>query len=248
MDNLNNEKQEYSNKRFRRTKDKLHTDVERAIIESIQQNGFLGITVSDIVKRARIEPGVFYNRYSDINAVRQKAIANIQQRYTDLVELDGSAPPEVNLLNSIDNITDYFSRNTQVPHLLLWELTEKNKLTKISYNYRELVFKELSDSLEDEDLKTSFALIIAGIFCLSLCKKYGSFLGVNLQAEEEWEKIKRVYKILIDSFDKPFTQEQQCAIAETLLKQQYNYSIVKKATGLTLHKIMELDEKCNTEA
>lgn len=49
-------------KRYRRTKADIAEDIRKAAVDQILEKGFSGSLVTEIIKKAKIEPPVFYNR------------------------------------------------------------------------------------------------------------------------------------------------------------------------------------------
>ena len=54
-------------RRQRRTKANIVAAIQQAAEDEILENGFTSSLVTGIIKRARIEPQVFYNRYRDLD-------------------------------------------------------------------------------------------------------------------------------------------------------------------------------------
>ena len=54
-------------KRYRRTKADIAEDIRKAAVDQILKNGFSSSLVTEIIKKAKIEPPVFYNRYKDLD-------------------------------------------------------------------------------------------------------------------------------------------------------------------------------------
>ena len=52
--------------RIRRTKATIIEDIRKAAVESVLKRGFSGSLVSEIIKKAKVEPVVFYNRYQNL--------------------------------------------------------------------------------------------------------------------------------------------------------------------------------------
>lgn len=63
MEKNNDERQA---RRPRRSKADIENAIEKAAIAQIKKKGFARSQVTDIVKRAKIEPIVFYNRYKNL--------------------------------------------------------------------------------------------------------------------------------------------------------------------------------------
>lgn len=52
-------------RRARRTKASIEQAINRAAKDLVLKKGFAGVAVLDIIKRAKIEPVTFYNRYKN---------------------------------------------------------------------------------------------------------------------------------------------------------------------------------------
>lgn len=53
--------------RYRRTKADITEDIRKAAIDQILKRGFSASLVTEIIKKAKIEPPVFYHRYKDLD-------------------------------------------------------------------------------------------------------------------------------------------------------------------------------------
>ena len=61
-------------RRPRRSKADIEAAIQRAAIAQIKKKGFSLALVTDIVKRAKIEPIVFYNRYKNLDEFYDKFV------------------------------------------------------------------------------------------------------------------------------------------------------------------------------
>ncbi|MCD8264337.1 MAG: TetR/AcrR family transcriptional regulator [Tannerellaceae bacterium] len=238
---MDNKSRKIQQKRFRRTKTQLEFDLEQAISKVIQRNGFHNATVTDIVKKAQCEPGVFYKRYDSLEKVLFLTTLRLPEVYYELLQRDKAAQPEINLLNTLDEICDYLSKDSLFKRLIQWEIAEKNKSTSRSFKEREHIFSELTDLLSNNDYKYAYAIILGGIYYLSISKQYSTCMGVDFKSKENWKKIKVIYKNMLQSLDNPLEEEEQINITKYLLAQGFNYTKIKRATGLTISDIMKID-------
>ena len=53
--------------RYRRTKADITEDIRKAAVDQVMKRGFSLSLVTEIIKKAKIEPPVFYHRYKDLN-------------------------------------------------------------------------------------------------------------------------------------------------------------------------------------
>ena len=49
--------------RYRRTKADITEDIRKAAVDQVMKRGFSASLVTEIIKKAKIEPPVFYHRY-----------------------------------------------------------------------------------------------------------------------------------------------------------------------------------------
>ena len=65
---------EMKSRRPRRSKADIEAAIQRAAVAQIKKKGFSLALVTDIVKRAKIEPVVFYNRYKNLDEFYDKFV------------------------------------------------------------------------------------------------------------------------------------------------------------------------------
>lgn len=53
--------------RYRRTKADITEDIRKAAVDQVMKRGFSSSLVTEIIKKAKIEPPVFYHRYKDLD-------------------------------------------------------------------------------------------------------------------------------------------------------------------------------------
>ena len=56
-------------KRYRRTNVDIQADIIKAAESLIKKKGFASMLVTELIKKARVEPLVFYNRYDNLTKV-----------------------------------------------------------------------------------------------------------------------------------------------------------------------------------
>lgn len=81
MEKNNDERQA---RRPRRSKADIENAIEKAAIAQIKKKGFARSQVTDIVKRAKIEPIVFYNRYKNLEEFYEGFVKRYDYWLSDL--------------------------------------------------------------------------------------------------------------------------------------------------------------------
>ena len=120
MEKNNDERQA---RRPRRSKADIENAIEKAAIAQIKKKGFARSQVTDIVKRAKIEPIVFYNRYKNLEEFYEGFVKRYDYWLSDLGKgkrrqaADSGTNAEA-MRTLLDGLLD----NAIVAELLRWEI------------------------------------------------------------------------------------------------------------------------------
>ncbi|MCC8143598.1 MAG: TetR/AcrR family transcriptional regulator, partial [Tannerellaceae bacterium] len=159
-------------KRHRRKKIEVENVIENSVREAIVERGYNRLRISNILEKARIEPGVFYNRYKDLDDCLDKIVRKYDYWLNDSLKILPDITPAENLENIIVNLIDALDANSEMQQLLVWELSEYNKTTVRTSNGREEDIKSMieifNDAFKDMDIDYRYfsALFIGGIYYL----------------------------------------------------------------------------------
>ena len=178
---------EVKTRRPRRSKADIEEAIHKAAVAQIKKKGFSLALVTDIVKRAKIEPIVFYNRYKNLDEFYDEFVKNYDYWLSDLVrdsiEEIGSEEGYSNILEKL--LTNLMSEEIMT-ELLRWEIAEGNHITERTSRLRELHALELVNSYgdlyrrENLDIAAITALMVAGIYYLVLHKDRSTFAGIDI--------------------------------------------------------------------
>lgn len=178
---------EVKTRRPRRSKADIEEAIHKAAVAQIKKKGFSLALVTDIVKRAKIEPIVFYNRYKNLDEFYDEFVKNYDYWLSDLVrdsiEEIGSEEGYSNILEKL--LTNLMSEEIMT-ELLRWEIAEGNHITERTSRLRELHALELVNSYSDLyrrenlDIAAITALMVAGIYYLVLHKDRSTFAGIDI--------------------------------------------------------------------
>ena len=72
--------------RIRRTKATITENIRKAAVESVLKRGFSGSLVSEIIKKAKIEPVVFYNRYQNLEEFFSEFVKGYDYWFSDVAK------------------------------------------------------------------------------------------------------------------------------------------------------------------
>lgn len=143
--------------------------------------------VTDIVKRAKIEPIVFYNRYKNLDEFYAEFVKDYDNWISDLLrDFLKNIGSEEGYSNIIERLMNALMSDNIMTELLRWEIAEGNHITERTSRLREQGVSELIESCkaiysrEDIDLIAITAVIVAGIYYLVLHKDRAPFVGIDI--------------------------------------------------------------------
>lgn len=237
-------------KRFRRSKREIEKSLFDAATRIIEKSGFPGLTVTGIIQQAKVDPPVFYNRYTGIEDFIEKYVRNYDYWLRDAlhVSLKGDNPVKEmeKILNElIDSLVD----NVPMQKLIAWEMNENNYITRRAAQARDLTSGQIIDYFMDAlkgcsaRFDYSLAILIGGLYYLIIHRDLGTFNYIDFSKEEAIVELKKnlsliLYKVFDDyntsaenTPDKDNLQMMQ--VARELIKNNVDRDIIKKATGLS---------------
>lgn len=178
---------EVKTRRPRRSKADIEEAIHKAAVAQIKKKGFSLALVTDIVKRAKIEPIVFYNRYKNLDEFYGEFVKNYDYWLSDLVRNSvGEIGSEEGYSNLIEKLMTNLMSDDIMTEILRWEIAEGNHITERTSRLRELHALELNNSYaniynrEDTDIAAITAIIVAGVYYLVLHKDRSTFAGIDI--------------------------------------------------------------------
>lgn len=222
-----------------RRKRRTSKDIEEAIIKSatelIAEGGFNNLTITGIIRKAEIEPLQFYKRYKGLDNFIDEYVKKFDYWFSNITKTDNKniqISTEYNqiLCSLLESLWD----NKIMQELLRWEISTKNSLSRRTAQLREFYTLPLCKYFEkafsdtDIDIVAISALIVGGIYYLILHNELSDFSSINLQREQDRERvikaIKKISEILFN---------------ETPHHSIYKVAITMKKDGVPLEKIEE---------
>lgn len=195
-----------------RDKSRTMAKMVKAVESIIEQKGYAGLTAPNIAREAGVDKKLVwayfggtdnliatYIRQSDFwEAASDKEIADLLKNPNQI----GQKEIGKLLINQFET----FFADRVLQKIILWELVENNKILKTVAQEREDIGEQLFEHILPEfeksniDLRARFALLISGIYYLSLhAKNNGStFCGIDINKPEEKERIKKAIKDLVN--------------------------------------------------
>lgn len=206
-------------RRPKRTKAQIDDCINHAAVAEIVEKGFSDTILYGIIKRAKIEPVVFYNRYKSLELFYDEFVKSKDYWFVDLLkEIDEPQLSKDELTKILVYLIDALDKDSVMLELLRWEVASENPTTRRSAALREFHTLPLAKDYEnlfkntEVDMLSLCALVIGGIYYLELHKNLSPFSGIDLKTEEGKNRIKGALgafvNILFDLKDEKMRREQ----------------------------------------
>ncbi|MCM1136948.1 MAG: TetR/AcrR family transcriptional regulator [Muribaculum sp.] len=206
-------------RRPKRTKAQIDDCINHAAVAEIVEKGFSDTILYGIIKRAKIEPVVFYNRYKSLELFYDEFVKSKDYWFVDLLkEIDEPQLSKEELAKILVSLIDALDKDSVMLELLRWEVASENPTTRRSAALREFHTLPLAKDYEnvfrntEVDMLGLCALVIGGIYYLELHKNLSPFSGIDLKTEEGKNRIKEALSsfvnILFDLKDEKLRREQ----------------------------------------
>jgi len=138
-------------KRYRRTKVDLEADIIKSAESLIKKKGFSAMLVTDLIKKARIEPPVFYNRYNNLDEFLDEFVRKYDYWFKDIISGSQFPTDDVNGYISIfKEVQKALSERSVMLELLRWEIAEGNETTVRTAMLREMHTLPLVKTYEEK--------------------------------------------------------------------------------------------------
>lgn len=206
-------------RRPKRTKAQIDECINHAAVAEIVEKGFSDTILYGIIKRAKIEPVVFYNRYKSLELFYDEFVKGKDYWFVDLLkEIDEPQLSRIELTKILVSLIDAIDKDSVMLELLRWEVASENPTTRRSAALREFHTLPLAKDYEnlfkntEVDMLSLCALVIGGIYYLELHKNLSPFSGIDLKTEEGKNRIKGALSsfvnILFNLKDEKLRREQ----------------------------------------
>lgn len=240
----------HPDKRVRRTKEDIEKALFQAAISVIEKVGFQGLTVTSILKEAKADPPVFYNRYKDMNDFIEKFVRNYDYWLNDSIAINIENDAAVdNIRDIMIHLIDELRDNSCMQKLLAWELSDNNFITRRTAQNRDnnseslIGFFESRFKKADVNFNVATAILIGGIYYLIIHREVGTFNKIDFSTKEGIGLLKSTIaailsKLFDDSVANPSKEVERIAVE--LMKNGVSIDIIQRSTGLSKSAIMAL--------
>ena len=189
-------------KRYRRTKADITEDIRKAAIDQVLKRGFSASLVTGIIKKAKIEPPVFYHRYKDLDEFYSEFVKEYDYWFSDIADkaIKSSDDPKHQFANLMMGLQEALKEKSVMQELLRWEIAEGTDTTKRTAALREMFTLPLAEKYNAlfKDTCVDFvalaSLMIGGLYYLNLHKERSSFCAIDMTKDEGIERINKAIK------------------------------------------------------
>lgn len=221
-------------KRHRRTNVDIQADIIKAAESLIKKKGFASMLVTELIKKARIEPLVFYNRYDNLGGFYDEFVKRYDYWFKDvLTEIEFPTDSELGYINILKNLQKELQEKSVMLELLRWEIAEGNETTVRTAMLREMHTLPLANIYEtkfkDIDISAISALIIGGIYYLNLHRDRSKFAEIDLNTEDGRKRIEKALEDLGNMiFHYQDLTDYRHTVAEKMKENGISDEIIKK--------------------
>lgn len=211
-------------RRPRRSKANLIECINNAAEDQIKKDGFSNVLVTDIIKRAKIEPAVFYNRFENLESFMSEFVKRYDYWFSDILkDVNSQATNSDNLTAILQHLFLELNNDSIMLELLRWEVANNNSITTRTAMLREVHILPLVTEFEarfkekDIDIAALTALIIGGLYYLSLHKDRSPFSGIDINNENGSKRIINAIKYFVDKiYEEDKLYKEKISIANKL--------------------------------
>lgn len=189
--------------RIRRTKATITENIRKAAVESVLKRGFSGSLVSEIIKKAKIEPVVFYNRYQNLEEFFSEFVKGYDYWFSDVAkEANKLETPHDQFIALIEGLQECMIEKSVMQELIRWEIAVDNDITKRTASIREMFILPLAEKYDDLfknsgiDFVAIATIIVSGLYYLYLHKDRSTFCNIDMNTEEGRSRVNQAIKFL----------------------------------------------------
>lgn len=189
--------------RTRRTEATIIEDIRKAAVESVLKRGFSGSLVSEIIKKAKIEPVVFYKRYKNLEEFFSEFVKGYDYWFSDVAkEANKQVTSYDQFIALIEGLQECMIEKSVMQELIRWEIAEDNNITKRTASIREMFTIPLVEKYDNLfknsgiDFVAIATIIVSGLYYLYLHKDRSTFCNIDMNTEEGRNRINQAIKFL----------------------------------------------------
>ena len=231
------------NRRKRRTIAEVEKDILNAVSVTVGKYGFSNVTLSAVAKKAKVELSVIYRHFGSLDGLLDRYVQEYDLWLNNSVDFDTDnvVTGLDYYLTTADAIVDLFYENKHMQQLLLWELTDVNPTTEYTSTKREEATAKIIEHFEQMfqhtpiDIRSITAVMVAGVYLITLHKDVSTFCGVDFSTVQGKQKLINALKQLSTLiFNSLKSNNELKNIARKLYDEGVNKNIILRVTGVLI--------------
>ena len=238
------DKRKSAKRRVRRNKYKMRLDLLEAVRDVLKEKGFVNLNINNVAQMADVDRNAIYRHFGTFDNLLSQYMQskNYLLDWLDKVKDEEVDNHRVFLKQLINNQYDALNRNSEMQQLIVWELAELSLRTKTMAQHREILaekwMKQFEEYFADSqiDINVVTAIIISGVYFLTIHKHHSNFFMIDFVKEKE-RILKGIEQLIDVIFDARKEQITRKTIALRALYQGLDKQMVAEITGLTLNDI-----------
>lgn len=224
--------------RVRRTSVAIERDVLNAVSEAIRELGFSRLTLKEILERGNVSLPVVNSHFGSMHKLIDVYVSKHDYWLNNTIDIDPLNVVSLReyYINATESLIDSIYKNRELQQLLIWELAEDNATTRRTSKKREAATENLVNYFDKAfensniDIKAVTAVIIAGIYHITLRKERSTFCNVDFTKHAGQHRLIEAVKILVNMIFDKFEQDQQSIKAiQNLIRYGVDEEIICKA-------------------
>lgn len=192
--------------RYRRRKADITEDIRKAAVDQIMERGFSASLVTEIIKKAKIEPPVFYHRYKNLDEFYREFVKSYDYWFSDIADkaMKSSDNPKTQFVALMNGLQEALKEKSVMQELLRWEVAEGNATTKRTATLREMFTLSLAERYKTLfegtciDFVALSSLLIGGLYYLNLHKERSTFCAIDMTKEDGLERINKAINTFVN--------------------------------------------------
>ena len=221
-------------KRYRRTNVDIQADIVKAAESLIKKKGFASMLVTELIKKAKIEPLVFYNRYDNLSEFYDEFVKRYDYWFKDvLTNIPFPTDSELGYIDIFKDVHKSLQDKSVMLELLRWEIAEGNETTVRTAMLREMhtlpLVNTYKGKFKDIDISAISALIIGGVYYLNLHRDRSKFADIDVNTEQGRKRIENALEELGHMiFHYHEANDYKQVVAKRMKENGINDEIIKK--------------------
>lgn len=236
----------------RRSKQQLEKDIMDALERLVTERGFMNLPMLALVKEAKIDFNVFYRHCGSADNLYKKFTNQYNFWLSDTLNISSLRllGDKKFFAESLKKIYTELEQNPVMQKLLLWELEEDNEITRETADMREKLNLNLMAYYGEKfapsgiDINAVSALLIAGIFYLTLHRGRSSFCSVDDSRDEGKKRIIHAMDTFTELlFDKLTEKERQREMIQRMMKDGIPKSKIADYLDISQYRLNDILRK-----